>query len=53
MSESQVFVGIDAAQATLKVAVRPAGEAWQHRGVLAHRTSVVGHDRYSDRHRTP
>jgi transposase len=29
MSESQVFVGIDVAQATLEVAIRPAGEAWQ------------------------
>jgi transposase len=29
MSESQVFVGIDVAQATLELAVRPAGEAWQ------------------------
>ena len=29
MSESQVFVGIDVAQATLEVAVRPTGEAWQ------------------------
>jgi transposase len=29
MSKSQVFVGIDVAQATLEVAVRPTGEAWQ------------------------
>jgi transposase len=29
MSKSHVFVGIDVAQATLEVAVRPTGEAWQ------------------------
>src|SRR5262245_20331935 len=29
MSRSRVFVGIDVAQATLEVAVRPTGEAWQ------------------------
>jgi transposase len=29
MSKPQVFVGIDVAQATLEVAVRPTGEAWQ------------------------
>src|SRR5438132_1407555 len=29
MSESQVSVGIDVAQATVEVAVRPTGEAWQ------------------------
>jgi transposase len=29
MSKSPVFVGIDVAQATLEVAVRPTGEAWQ------------------------
>src|ERR1700694_5113333 len=29
MSGAQVFVGIDVAQATLEVAVRPTGEAWQ------------------------
>jgi hypothetical protein len=29
MTKSQVFVGIDVAQATLEVAVRPGDEAWQ------------------------
>src|SRR5216684_2399959 len=29
MSESQVFVGIDVALASLEVAVRPTGEHWQ------------------------
>src|SRR5262249_41892983 len=29
MSTTQVFVGIDVAQATLELAVRPTGEAWQ------------------------
>ena len=29
MAKTQVFVGIDVAQATLEVAVRPTGEAWQ------------------------
>src|SRR5262245_46851474 len=29
MSKTQVFVGIDVAQATLEVALRPTGEAWQ------------------------
>jgi transposase len=29
MSKSHVFVGIDVAQATLEVAVRPTGETWQ------------------------
>jgi hypothetical protein len=29
MAKSQVFVGIDVAQATLQVAVRPTGEGWQ------------------------
>jgi len=29
MAKSRVFVGIDVAQATLEVAVRPSGESWQ------------------------
>ena len=29
MAKRLVFVGIDVAQATLEVAVRPTGEAWQ------------------------
>ena len=29
MAKSPVFVGIDVAQASLEVAVRPTGEAWQ------------------------
>jgi transposase len=29
MAKSRVFVGIDVAQATLEVAIRPTGEAWQ------------------------
>lgn len=38
MARSQVFVGIDVAQATLEVAVRPTGEAWQ----VANNNATVG-----------
>jgi transposase len=39
MAKSLVFVGIDVAQATLEVAIRPTGEAWQ---VVNDETAFVG-----------
>ena len=37
MSKSEVFVGIDVAQATLEVAVGPSGESWQAANAGWHR----------------